>query len=336
MKNQIPEFLKSKLTIKTAAPKFFPDDMKTFIMEYGKYYNYPNKKNLEGNQLLSLWFRYMKSGIAEVGVCGYNGCTHENRIVNNSDTNGFLISVGCCVDHSVKLSMTRMHGVENAMHLQSSKDKIKATNLERFGVENLMKLESIKNKISTTMLEKYGIDNIFKNNDFIKSKFKEKYGVENPSQVPEFQKKKETTTMKNYGVRNPAKSPIIQQKIQTTCLEKYGTTFPMMLSGYNIKEYKWKTGEISYVQGYEPLVLKDLEEQGYKYEDVITGFDKVPTISYFFENKQRTYYPDIYIPDENRIIEVKSEWTLSENYDQNQAKFSATIANGYELDVIVK
>ena len=66
MKHTIPDFIIERLSHKNARPKFFPNEIKQFILDYGEFYNYPNNKNLEKNQLLSLWFRYMKSGIAGI------------------------------------------------------------------------------------------------------------------------------------------------------------------------------------------------------------------------------------------------------------------------------
>ena len=337
MKDNIPEFLKQNLSNKKAVPKFFPDNMKQFILDYGAFYEYPNQKSLGGNQLISLWFRYMKNGINEIGNCEYEGCNNKNRIVNDSKTNGFLLSRGCCTKHSVAIAMLEQFGVENAMHLQSSKDKIKATNLERFGVENPMELESIKNKISSTMLEKYETDNIFKNKDFIKSRFKEKYGVHNPSMVKEFQEKKKITSLKNYGVEYPIRTKLIKDKIKKTNLERYGIEFPIMLQdGFKIKEFKWKTGEVSLVQGYEPIVLKELEDKGYTYEEVVTGPNSVPTIPYIFEGEEHLYFPDIFIPKENLVIEVKSDYTLQKEWEKNKAKFSTVKSHGFDFQLQVR
>ena len=299
MKNKIPEFLKENFNKQTARPKFFPDDMKQFILDYGKCYNYTNTENLEGNQLLSLWFRYMKSGINEIGICGYKNCNNQNRIVNDSKTNRFKVSEGCCSEHSFKISMLENHGVENAMHLESSKEKIKETCLKNLGVENPMKSELVRNKLSKTMMENYGTDNIFKNADLIKTKFKEKYGVENPSQIPEIMSKKKSKS-------------------------------------FSKKEFNWKTGEISIVQGYEDQVLFDLENKGYKFEDIITDEKDVPEIFYEFEGKRRRYYPDIFIPKENLIIEVKSDYTLNKEWEKNQVKFDATKNLGFNFKLEVR
>jgi len=63
------------------------------------------------------------------------------------------------------------------------------------------------------------------------------------------------------------------------------------------------------LQGYEPLALSLLVEQGVLVENIYCGVD-VPRVSYFYANKIRKYYPDFYICDRNLIVEVKSKWTL--------------------------
>ena len=48
------------------------------------------------------------------------------------------------------------------------------------------------------------------------------------------------------------------------------------------------------------------------------------------------YHPDIYIPTDNLLIEVKSWWTLRENYEINRLKQLAALAAGYRFQFWVK
>jgi hypothetical protein len=48
--------------------------------------------------------------------------------------------------------------------------------------------------------------------------------------------------------------------------------------------------------------------------------------------KQKVYFPDIYIPKQNLIIEVKSTYTYSKEYDKNIAKANATKNTGYNFE----
>ena len=55
-----------------------------------------------------------------------------------------------------------------------------------------------------------------------------------------------------------------------------------------------------------------------------------------FEGKKHRYYPDFYIPEENLIIEVKSQWTLDLHKDKNQAKFQAVKEAGFNFRLEVR
>jgi len=107
-------------------------------------------------------------------------------------------------------------------------------------------------------------------------------------------------------------------------------------NSFRRKEYIWTSGEISLLQGYEPIVLKELENDGYKFNDILTSPKDMPEITYFFEGKEHRYYPDFYIPSENKIIEVKSDYTLQADWDKNQAKFEATRNLGFDFILEVR
>ena len=60
----------------------------------------------------------------------------------------------------------------------------------------------------------------------------------------------------------------------------------------------------------------------------------VPVIEYHINEKRHVYFPDIYIPDENKIIEVKSEWSLQ--YPTHvEEKAQATVSEGYIYEIWV-
>ena len=91
------------------------------------------------------------------------------------------------------------------------------------------------------------------------------------------------------------------------CSDKYRPTYT--------KIFKWEDKDY-YIIGYEDKALQCLKESGYKNTDVLAGVkDEIPIISYQINNRTCEYHPDIFIPIENKIIEVKSEWTLL--HDEN-------------------
>ena len=71
--------------------------------------------------------------------------------------------------------------------------------------------------------------------------------------------------------------------------------------------------------------MKNLNElfKYYKETDIITKTKNIPKIKYF-DNTDRYYFPDIYIPGDNLIIEVKSEYTYNSQISRNLLKKAAT------------
>lgn len=103
-------------------------------------------------------------------------------------------------------------------------------------------------------------------------------------------------------------------------------------SSVRYKEYILPSGKIVNLQGYEPQVLGELLKT-YSEDDIVIGVKElnksIGKISYVFEDKERTYYPDFYIKSENKIIEVKSKWTYEFHKNQNLAKQKACIEKGF-------
>jgi len=90
-------------------------------------------------------------------------------------------------------------------------------------------------------------------------------------------------------------------------------------------------GEKIRVQGFERFVIPVYLKK-YKRADLRIGFEENDAISYFFNCKNRDYYPDLYIPSENLIIEVKSDYSMELDYDKNIAKKESCISKGYNFE----
>ena len=99
-----------------------------------------------------------------------------------------------------------------------------------------------------------------------------------------------------------------------------------------MKKYVFKTGEEVFIRGAEPYALDLLQAQGYSFNEVRTETEKIPKIPYNLNNKISYYYPDIYIPSKNLIIEVKSTWTYEIKEDRNLKKKEACINTGYNFE----
>lgn len=85
---------------------------------------------------------------------------------------------------------------------------------------------------------------------------------------------------------------------------------------YSNKIYTFPSGNIVKLMGYEPKAINVLLFIGYKEEDLL--LKNRPSIKCFWpiegggDNTFRYYHPDIIIPSENRIIEVKSDYTIKD------------------------
>jgi hypothetical protein len=77
------------------------------------------------------------------------------------------------------------------------------------------------------------------------------------------------------------------------------------------KQYFFQDGSCTMIMGYEDLTLKELEKSGL--HKIIYAGDNIniPSFWYVQDGKKHKYYPDIYLPETNTIIEVKSDYYLN-------------------------
>lgn len=80
------------------------------------------------------------------------------------------------------------------------------------------------------------------------------------------------------------------------------------------------------LQGYENVAIDELLKT-YNENDI--ELDNIPKIP--FDNKW--YFPDIFIPIKNLIIEVKSSYTYEKQLEKNLLKAKATIEFGYNYEI---
>lgn len=273
-------------------------------------------------------------------------------------------------DKQKKTNLER-YGVEYIVHNNESKDKMMKTNLEKYGFECCLQNKEIKEKVVKTNLEKYGFENNFKNenmrneikNNMLKKygfyyplqnisclhKLQEtclkKYGVKNPLLNDEIQNKRFKTIKDIYGVEYPSQNKEIRNKTISTFIKKYGFNNPMQnpeiankssKNCYKSKTYIFPSGKEIVCQGYEPFALQKLVESEFDEDDIITGCANVPAIWYIDEigNKHR-HYVDIFIPSQNKCIEVKSTWTIKRKNSNIFEKQHAAKQLGYKYEIWV-
>jgi len=173
-----------------------------------------------------------------------------------------------------------------------------------------------QDKCKNTCLKKYGYEHNLSKGSPMRDKMVrnliKKYGVTNISQLENVKNKKRKTFQKNHKEPHPL----------------WGNTW------YDIKigneEYK--------VQGYERYAIYDLIKK-YGKENVIIRYKDIKSnigeIIYFYNNKKYRYYPDFYIKSENKIIEVKSLFTLQNNLEITTLKMESCVNEGLKYEIHV-
>lgn len=169
----------------------------------------------------------------------------------------------------------------------------------------------------------------------------EKYGVDNAGRDPEIKKKINDSYIKKYGM-HPLKTPEIIAKRAETCLKIYGghpnqnkeVQAKSEATSYKFRDYNMPSGKIVKVQGYEDIGLDELVQK-YEEDDILVGRSAIPTIDYYINDTKHVYFPDFMIKSENKIIEIKSEWTIQLKRGNVEEKALATIKAGYKYEIWV-
>ena len=238
-------------------------------------------------------------------------------------------------------------GVNYPTQCEDVKNKVKQTNLKKFGVEYTFQSESVKAKIKKTNLQNLGVEYPSQNQE-VKNKIKEtnlqNLGVEYPSQNKDIKNKTKLTCLEKYGCEYGLQSKDIKNKTKQTSLEKYGHEHHFqnsdimeknIKSSFTKKEYIFPSGKIDKIQGYENFALDELIiNEKIDESDIITGCKNVPEIWYNDKNgKKHRHYVDIFIPSQNKCIEVKSNWTYTKQIDIVLLKQKAAKAMGYKYEI---
>lgn len=249
----------------------------------------------------------------------------------------------CSMKHMIqtqKSSMMEKYGVTHPMYVEKFRnivsekllnktdeenkiivEKRKQSLINHFGVEHHFKLPEKLEERKQNCIKKFGVEHHLQRDDILEKQRqtnREKRGVEYSLQSEDVKSKGIQTNIQKYGVEHPSQNQEIMEKTQKNA-KKY-------------KEFTMPSGEIRKVQGYEPFALKELLEV-YTEDQIKTNRTEVPRISYEVEGKKRYHFPDIFIPHENKIVEVKSTWTYKCKEDNVLLKKKTCEDQGYVYEI---
>ena len=217
--------------------------------------------------------------------------------------------------------------------------KTKENNLEKYGVASTNSLQSVKDLKKETFIERYGVDHQLK----IPS-VAAKVAVANTENAVERLAKAAITNAEKYGCINPSSNTVVKAKRTETMIERFGVEnasqnaevhAKKVKNSYKSKKYIMPSGAIAVLQGWENKAVNDLLLE-YIEDEIKFATEDIPRFNYIdTDSKGHYYFPDIYIPKDNLIIEVKSEWTYNKNIPTHNLKRDACINAGYNFKFMI-
>lgn len=250
---------------------------------------------------------------------------------------------------SKRISAVRL--AETPEQVAATNARRRRSNLEKYGVEYACQTEVVKHKMleantriiadgktskqiqqekaRATKRQRYGDE--FYNNRRAIIEAKSHHSIEQKNVI---NARRRATCLVKYGVENyflrPESRELISQR--------------MARGNASIKPFVLPSGKTVGLRGVEHLALTRLLET-LKEDDIIVHDAyaplEIPILMYINVNEHKaSYYPDIYIPSQNRIIEVKSTWwfdgTGGDKYagrlENNMRKRQAALDAGYKFE----
>jgi len=241
-------------------------------------------------------------------------------------------------------TMIELYGADNIMKTSYGKERLKKSCMKKYGVDHATKIKEIHDKIQATTYKNKGYFCMF-DCDEVREKRNVAVIAQYGNAFGNMDKCKQACNEKR-GCDYPFQHKDIQKKIKKTLVERYGTEFLMhipefyrkaKLTAYSVKEKTLSNGMTIKYQGYEIFEI-ELLLQKYSYEDIIIECEdihtKMPVIDYEWKI-DRKYYPDLYIPKDNLIIEVKSKYTYELHMEQNHKKIISCVEHGYNFILVI-
>lgn len=215
---------------------------------------------------------------------------------------------------------------------EATREKTKHTCRRKYGVDNISQAKAIKKQKVATCLQNHGVEHPTQSRKVMKKIVKavqEHYGVDNVSQSKEVLKAKKRTWLEKYGFDNPSKAQEIKLKIGR-----------IVHSSSARKKVVHSHGKQYILQGFEPQALEYMRKyfKCKHIHDQSSG--KVPNFEYYFDGRDRMYFPDFYVDgkDFDFVVEVKSTYTMcstSSKFRMIKAKAKAVERAGYSFELLL-
>jgi hypothetical protein len=264
-------------------------------------------------------------------------------------------------NNKTKLALKQKYGVTNPSQIPGWRDKVKATNLNKYGVENYVNPAKAKQ----TQIVKYGTYYVnttdYKNS--VKHTSLEKYGVEHFTQSSDVKKRQYTTNLVRYGVEKPLslvgkqkKAVIPKMKKMYTFIQKYATANNLLVElpdeSTFISDSKNRTFNTTCLtcntsfsanwrSATVPVVCKACNKPGWisKWEREVSDYIK-SLISHDVINNYREYEDgvihelDIYIPELKLGFECNGVYWHGELNGGKSKYYHVKKTNYYETNAI--
>lgn len=289
------------------------------------------------------------------GTCVFEGC---DKIFEKVFNNVIKYESYYCEECTQKVRIEKYeqkclekYGVPNPNQVEDVRQKYENTMIEKYGVPTPLKNPSIEEKRIKTNMEKYGVDNPLKNPSIEEKRIKtniERYGAGNAMEAKNDEEKQEINKKREKTMMNKSddEKKEMLEKRQATCFKKYGVKNPMQnavisqkcgKNAFKLKQYVLPSGKIINLQGYEHHCIYDLiKKENINESDILNERADVPEIWYKDQNNvERRHFVDFFIKSLNKMIEVKSEWTLSIAEEKIFLKQKAAHQLGYDYEIRV-
>ena len=231
------------------------------------------------------------------------------------------------------------------------KEKFIESSMKKYGVSSILDLKHIQEKIRSgvidtkdsgeikTLVLLYNMINPVYYSEMNEKRIAEFFESLSALEidVQEFINRIRSSYFDKY--QNPSNLPGYSEQSIQLCIDVLNNIGSMNIQIPKLKSRRWKdytlpSGKIAKCQGYESFCFDDLlYKEGYSEEEILNERDDMPKILYDFEDKEHRYFPDFYIPKENRIIEVKSTYFFDFTKEKNMAKGHATKKLGFNYEI---